>query len=269
MSLRELDRWVAVGISTGLARESVQRAKVGDHDLAVWRGSDGQVRAWQNRCPHRGMRLSFGFVRGTRLTCLYHGWSYDGDGRCAIIPAHPRLTPPKTIEVGRYAIIEHAGLIWVASASQTPEPPAITGDWHACRSISIDASPDHVVDMLSKAAVQPFDSPGRRIDAVKIGEPWAVSDGISQTWLGLIRSEVADAAVGQSLLCAIQPVADSGIMLHIAIMGGGAVAPVVRRHYSDWVKRLRREIESGNPQSIAAPQSTKRTTLREVESVSP
>ncbi len=35
------------------------------------------VRALENRCPHAGAPLSEGFVEGERLTCSWHGWTFD------------------------------------------------------------------------------------------------------------------------------------------------------------------------------------------------
>jgi len=65
------------------------RAKTGREDLVVWRSASGVLSAWENRCPHRGMRLSHGFVRGESLACAYHGWHFECSGRCHYIPAHP------------------------------------------------------------------------------------------------------------------------------------------------------------------------------------
>ena len=66
-------------------------------ELAVWRSASGRIAAWRDRCPHRGMRLSHGFVRGESLNCIYHGWTYGADGACRRIPAHPEVVPPATI----------------------------------------------------------------------------------------------------------------------------------------------------------------------------
>lgn len=90
------------------------RAEVGGNDVAVWRDWQGGLHAWHNRCPHRGMRLSHGFVRGDRLACLYHGWQFGKDGGCAYIPAHPDLEPPQTIHTHVYSAFEGHGLMWVA-----------------------------------------------------------------------------------------------------------------------------------------------------------
>lgn len=55
--------------------------------VVVVRGEDGQVRAFSNVCRHRGSRVvdgASGCVR--KLTCPYHAWSYDLDGRLAGVP---------------------------------------------------------------------------------------------------------------------------------------------------------------------------------------
>jgi len=63
-----------IGLSRNLAQRQVMRAVLmqpggNDLDIAVWRSVSGVVNAWENRCPHRGMRLSHGFVRGESLAC--------------------------------------------------------------------------------------------------------------------------------------------------------------------------------------------------------
>ncbi|MFR3706963.1 MAG: Rieske 2Fe-2S domain-containing protein [Enterobacter hormaechei] len=35
--------------------------------IVVWRNKDGQVQALEDRCPHRGARLSMGWNLGTAL----------------------------------------------------------------------------------------------------------------------------------------------------------------------------------------------------------
>lgn len=46
-------------------------------DLALFRTSDGQVHALEDRCPHRGGPISAGMVHGRRVTCPLHGWTLD------------------------------------------------------------------------------------------------------------------------------------------------------------------------------------------------
>src|SRR5882724_11662619 len=56
--------------------------------IIVMRGRDGALRAFQNACRHRGSKLLDG--EGTckhRITCPYHAWSYQLDGRLAGVPS--------------------------------------------------------------------------------------------------------------------------------------------------------------------------------------
>ena len=115
-----------VGFSKNLSNSRVMRAFVNGKDVVIWRSRSGKLSAWENRCPHRGMRLSYGFVRGEALACMYHGWHYGVDGKCKYIPAHPNLEPPKTIQIQRYSSCEKDGVIWVSEGieANTPEIPA-------------------------------------------------------------------------------------------------------------------------------------------------
>src|SRR5690242_10804584 len=48
--------------------------------IVVWRDAAGEVHALEDRCPHRGARLSLGWNLGDRLSCWYHGVEVAGDG---------------------------------------------------------------------------------------------------------------------------------------------------------------------------------------------
>ncbi|TIU23620.1 MAG: Rieske (2Fe-2S) protein, partial [Mesorhizobium sp.] len=91
--------------------------------IALWRSRSGRTAAFADRCPHRGMRLSHGFVRGEALSCIYHGWSYAQAGNCLRIPAHPGLAPPETIRVATQAVEDSGGIIWIAVDEAAALPP--------------------------------------------------------------------------------------------------------------------------------------------------
>ncbi len=107
--------WVPVSGNSDLAPLSARAVSVAGLDVVIWRSEDGAVQAWENRCPHRGMRLSFGQVRGDKLVCRYHGWAFDEAGQCRAIPASPNTAPPPTACVATYACREALGLIWVST----------------------------------------------------------------------------------------------------------------------------------------------------------
>lgn len=111
-------------------------------ELVLWRDEEGMVHGWEDRCPHRGVRLSLGFIRNNRLACLYHGWQFDHEGRCRAIPSHPSLNPPSTIRTENFRVEEKAGLIWIALRNDAERPlvPPAEGAWHGVRSLAIRAT---------------------------------------------------------------------------------------------------------------------------------
>lgn len=93
-------------------------------NLALWRSADGVVRVWDDRCPHRSVRLSMGQVQGDRLACAYHGWAYAADsGRCVAIPAMPHQAVPGQVCTTRHGAAERDGMVWVAL--DAPDAPAV------------------------------------------------------------------------------------------------------------------------------------------------
>ncbi|MCM2532986.1 nitrite reductase small subunit NirD [Neobacillus pocheonensis] len=65
-------------LSIGSVRELPERVgktvRVGDKEVAVFRLSNGSVRAVENRCPHKGGVLSEGMVSGEFVFCPMHDW---------------------------------------------------------------------------------------------------------------------------------------------------------------------------------------------------
>ncbi|MNC72529.1 Assimilatory nitrite reductase [NAD(P)H] small subunit [compost metagenome] len=50
---------------------------VEDTEIAVFKLSDGSLHAVENRCPHKGGKLSEGMVCGTSVHCPLHDWKID------------------------------------------------------------------------------------------------------------------------------------------------------------------------------------------------
>lgn len=139
------DGWHAVALSRDLPAGAPFPVILGGREIVIWRAESGAVRAWVDRCPHRGMRLSLGFVRGDTLSCLYHGWRYRGEGGgCDHIPAHPDLVPPKTITVELYGAAEAAGLVWVRTGEGTDAPAVPDTGLNGAMSVTIDVPAERV-----------------------------------------------------------------------------------------------------------------------------
>ncbi len=55
--------------------------KIHRQNVFVARGRDGELRAFFNVCAHRGHELLEGTGRKNVITCPYHAWAFDFDGR--------------------------------------------------------------------------------------------------------------------------------------------------------------------------------------------
>jgi vanillate O-demethylase monooxygenase subunit len=122
------------GLTTGLTNthpalargwHPVARAdEVGDGPRRIWLlgrpwvlfRADGRLRAFADRCPHRRAPLSLGRCEAQTLRCAYHGWRFDGDGRCVEIPAlGPEASIPARAKLQPAAgVAERYGLVWLA-----------------------------------------------------------------------------------------------------------------------------------------------------------
>lgn len=83
--------------------------------IVLWQRADGSVACLKDRCCHRSAQLSLGFLDGDRVQCGYHGWTFDGTGRCVRIPQRPAEQPiPSTYCVPAYRAEVRYGHVWVA-----------------------------------------------------------------------------------------------------------------------------------------------------------
>jgi len=87
-------------------------------DIVLWRDNDGKVHAIEDRCPHRGARLSLGWNLGDRVACWYHGVEVTGAGRIADVPAVESCPMIHEREVRAYPVLEghDAIFLWFGDA---------------------------------------------------------------------------------------------------------------------------------------------------------
>ncbi len=138
--------WYAVEYDAAVKKGDVQEVMFWKRSVALFRGEDGELRAIENRCAHRQLKLTGGKVDGCNLVCPYHGWAYDGKGRVVEIPhslfgrKFPKLGVPSLPVQVRY------GLVWIffgdaelAPTVSLPEFPEIEGpDRWTC--VPVDAT---------------------------------------------------------------------------------------------------------------------------------
>jgi len=93
-------------------------------NIVVWRDGQGQVHALEDRCPHRGARLSLGWNLGDRVACWYHGVEVDGRGAVVDVPA-VEVSPMKDeCRVKAYPAKEMQGAIFLWFGDELHAEPA-------------------------------------------------------------------------------------------------------------------------------------------------
>jgi ferredoxin-NADP reductase/nitrite reductase/ring-hydroxylating ferredoxin subunit len=162
-----------IASATDLACRHVFAGRLWGQELACWRADDGHVNVWENRCLHRGVRLTIGVNLGHELMCQYHGWRYaNRTAGCTYIPAHPADAPARTICNRTYRAIERHGLIWAALDPEADPAtiPTLPEAALVLRPIPLDVPPAEVEAALAQAfaeapvtfLVQPVDA-GRAV----------------------------------------------------------------------------------------------------------
>jgi len=167
------DYWYAVEREGALPRGRALEVKFWHRSIALFRGDDGRVRALENRCAHRHLPLTLGTVEGCRLTCMYHGWSYDESGRLAGVPHDLFGHPMPSVAVRAYPAQVRYGLVWIfpgnparAAERPLPEIPELEGPrrwacvpldftWRAHHSLIVDNVSDFSHAWLHRA-YRPF-----------------------------------------------------------------------------------------------------------------
>jgi phenylpropionate dioxygenase-like ring-hydroxylating dioxygenase large terminal subunit len=153
------DHWYAVEYDKRVPAGRVIEVRFWGLSIALFRGTDGTLRALENRCAHRQVKLSIGQVTGCTLTCAYHGWSYDAEGHLIEVPHELFGRQFGKVKIRSYPVRSRYGLIWLfpgdpALADQTamPEIAELEGpDRWACVPLDFTWQAHHsmIVDNVS------------------------------------------------------------------------------------------------------------------------
>ncbi|HBY1570372.1 TPA: 2Fe-2S iron-sulfur cluster binding domain-containing protein [Klebsiella pneumoniae] len=137
--------WYVIASSEDVPFRHVYQTRLLGQELAVWRDDTGTINAWENRCPHRGVRLTLGVNLGDQLQCQYHGWKYEsGTGQCSFVPAH-RTVKPSNACVRTFQCTEADGMVYARITARVgPFIPTNEGSTPDCVANSLRS---HVVSL--------------------------------------------------------------------------------------------------------------------------
>jgi phthalate 4,5-dioxygenase oxygenase subunit len=93
--------------------------------LVLFRNEGGELRLMNRHCPHRGADLCYGRLEDGGIRCPFHGWLFDGTGKCLERPAQPNGDDShKRLKLPAYPVREKGGIVWAyLGEGQTPAFP--------------------------------------------------------------------------------------------------------------------------------------------------
>ena len=119
--------WYPACEGTEITDQPVKRRMLGQN-FVLFRDADGVAHCLSDTCVHRGGSLSGGKVKGDCVECPYHGWQFDGDGRCHRIPSlGPNAKIPGRARVDAYPTQERYGLVFafLGDLPEAERPPLL------------------------------------------------------------------------------------------------------------------------------------------------
>ena len=107
------NKWWAIAESQTIGKKPVGLRRLGV-DLVLWRDNNGEIVCQSQHCPHRGASLALGRVVDGCLQCPYHGFRFDPQGSCTLIPCEgekAHISPKMWVKP--YLVKEAHDLVWL------------------------------------------------------------------------------------------------------------------------------------------------------------
>ena len=231
--------WFPIAASDDLPYRHVYHAQLLGTEMAVWRADDGFVNAWENRCLHRGVRLSIGINKSVELKCQYRGWRYaNGTAGCTYIPAHPANSPARTIQNRVYPAVERYGLVWsgIEPEGEVPNIEFLNDRHHlVLRAVSIDSPTDIVIEELQNYRF----NPSFQLDTKHVG--FEVFEWSTNTFIIQAQSQNSSTAA----VMIAQPVDSHKTVVRGVIEWDEGLEEIpVLHHHAQLINKFRDRVES-------------------------
>ncbi len=93
--------------------------------IVLFRGKDQKVGALLDRCPHRNIPMSNGWVENDNLVCRFHGWHFDTEGVCTKVAQMKVLDQDYSRNAVSFTPVEKDGFIYVYCNNTAEQFPQI------------------------------------------------------------------------------------------------------------------------------------------------
>jgi len=105
--------WHPVAGADEMRDRWTKRVKLLGEDLVLFKDRSGTFGLIGESCPHRRASMAYGIPTARGLRCPYHGWEFNGTGRCLEMPNEPADSTFKDkVSLPGYPVQELGGLLW-------------------------------------------------------------------------------------------------------------------------------------------------------------
>ncbi|MFV0461247.1 MAG: Rieske 2Fe-2S domain-containing protein [Actinomycetales bacterium] len=185
--------WYAAATSDEVGRTPVARTVLGRR-MVLYRTQNGRAVALEDRCAHRPVPLSAGWLEGDEIVSNYTGFRYAPDGTCTAVPTQENV--PYGAQVEAYPVHEDGTFVWVwpgdgrLSSQRTPPQTEWLRDpgWASfgdawTTAASLELMHDNFADITHVSFIDPDIAPPSLAD----GTPPPLQVQVSETSVGFSR----------------------------------------------------------------------------------
>lgn len=124
--------WYVIADSRNV-RDELSSITVLGEPLVFFRTPDGTPVVLDDRCAHRRYSLARGRLKGDKVQCAYHGFTFDRTGACVFAPG---VVNDVRFGVRSYPCVESGPWLWVwlgqpdrVDRTAVPAPPLVDESW--------------------------------------------------------------------------------------------------------------------------------------------
>ena len=105
--------WQPIAAVAEMSARWTKRVRLLGEDLVLFKDRSGTLGLIAEACPHRRASFAYGIPTADGIRCPYHGWKFDGSGRCLEQPNEPDGSNFKDkVTTTGYPVDTLGGLVW-------------------------------------------------------------------------------------------------------------------------------------------------------------
>jgi phenylpropionate dioxygenase-like ring-hydroxylating dioxygenase large terminal subunit len=153
------DQWYVILESKEIKNGKILGVTRMGERIIAWRNHKGELSVMSDRCPHRGVALSSGKIIDGCIQCPFHGFQFDPNGICKLVPANGlNSDPPKALHVRNYAVREEHGFVYIWWGEKKEYYPPVPWFESIPDSLVYATLKDHWANHYSRAIENQLDS---------------------------------------------------------------------------------------------------------------